>query len=65
LNDAPAARPALAESLIGSQLGAIEKIERVRDFLQSSLVVTPQRKMRYTSHRATDRDVRIRVTTLD
>jgi hypothetical protein len=33
LNDVPAARPALAEILIGSQLGAIEKIERVRDFV--------------------------------
>jgi hypothetical protein len=33
LNDVPAARPALGEILIGSQLGAIEKIERVRDFL--------------------------------
>jgi hypothetical protein len=33
LNDVPAARPALAEILISSQFGAIEKVERVRDFL--------------------------------
>jgi hypothetical protein len=50
LNDVPAARPALAEILIGSQLGAIEKIERVRDFPESSIIVTAQRKMRYSSN---------------
>jgi hypothetical protein len=33
LNDVPAATSALAEILIGSQLRAIEKTERVRDFL--------------------------------